>query len=309
MRLLIAVATYKRPKGLQNLLEQLVRQMLPEGVECTICVIDNDVSGANFQVVADLQTSHIPIQLVEEPQRGIVAARNRAVQYFLEEHQGDGLIFIDDDEWPDDTEWIANYYKVYQQTKAPIITGLVVTVPEDDKRQWVKAAMGNSFWGTAHLAVVTKFYTNNVFLHREVLETVKPAFHEHFQTTGSEDLHFAVKCQKAGFQAIYADNVNVKELFPNTRSTVTWFLKRGFRNGSGASQAFLLETPALMSYLHCLMMSLVRSVYGLYICSKGVVRRDKGLCINGLMRIASGVGSLAGIFGINYQEYRQTHGQ
>lgn len=308
VQILIAIITYKRPKGLNRLLTCLTHQNIPSDITLSICVVDNDLTSKNKKIISKFANSFFSIAYIKEHKRGIVYARNCAVKFFIKSNNS-ALIFIDDDEWPDQDNWVSNYVNIYRKTMSPIITGAVITIPEEKKSMWIKNAIGTSFSKTKHLQPIKKFYTNNLFLHRCVLEKVQPAFDNRFQMTGSSDLHFSKKCQLASFMAVYANNVVVNELFPKTRSTVLWFVRRGFRNGSGASRACLIEDQSVLSYLYCVYIGVLRSVRGFYTCFKGLLQLNKGIFVNGLMRISSGIGSLVGIFGISYQEYQQTHGQ
>ena len=208
----IAIITYKRPEGLQKVLSEL-RSQQAEGRDIQILVVDNDCTGNNSKIVNVLSTDHpFKLTLVEEPIRGIVSARNRAVAEFLKS-DADLLVFIDDDEWPVKNDWLNTLVSTQRRESCDIVYSDVYTIPESEKIQWVEQAFRPKEQ-KKEISEIKKFCTNNLLITRRVLEKVSPAFDERFALTGSSDLHFAVKCSKAGFRTVYTPFAPVQEIFP-----------------------------------------------------------------------------------------------
>ncbi|MDQ4139919.1 MAG: glycosyltransferase family 2 protein, partial [Bacteroidota bacterium] len=202
-KVLIAIITYKRPKGLKRLLEALQQQELSNGIQAEILIVDNDCTGVNLKVIDELTpTATIKLTLVEESEKGIVSARNKAVEYFLQT-SFQALVFIDDDEWPSAANWIQTLVNTQKQTLADIVTSHVQVKAENSSEKWVEKVLDFGRHLKKDVEPTNRFYTNNLLILRRVLETIVPAFDIRFAFTGSSDLHFCIKCQQAGFKAIY----------------------------------------------------------------------------------------------------------
>ena len=156
--------------------------------------------------------------------------------------------------------------------------------------------------------LVNVFYTNNLLISREVLQKINPPFDKRFAMTGASDYHFALKCQKAGFKAIYTVAPVIEE-FPKSRATVKWFLKRGFRSGIGFTRSHLFEDTFIKAIVYCLALTGVRILRGLGYCILGLLTLNKTTFVDGLFRLCSAAGTIAGFFGIKHNEYNTIHGQ
>jgi len=308
MNILISTVTHSRPKGLETLLKSLQALSIPDGAIVEICVVDNDCTGNNDPVIERLQNAPLKVNFLKEPRKGIVYARNTAVEYFLNS-PFNMLAFIDDDEWTNDAYWLENLLDAQRKTGADIVTSDVLTFPQSDKISWTTGAMGRVN-NLVDLQKKTKFYTGNVLIKRLVLETIKPAFDERFALTGSSDFHFSLKCRNAGFKAVYTDKAQVSEIFPESRATLKWFCLRGYRNGIGAARGEFFEAKNKISVIAKLfLMALIRSGRGLLTMLRAAIQLDKGILALGLMRFSAGLGTIAGIFGFTHEEYKNIHGK
>lgn len=305
---LIAIITYNRPNGLRRLLQALQEQQVSTAIHAEILVIDNDCTGENPKIVAELApTATFRLHVVEAPEKGIVSARNKAVWYFLQT-KFEALIFIDDDEWPCETSWLQILVNTQMQTKADIVTSRVYVLAEDPAKKWVEKVLGYGRNSKRKLAPTKRFYTHNLLIMRSVLVVISPAFDIRFAFTGSSDLHFCIKCLQAGFKAIFTPDAPVKEYYPASRSHLRWFFLRGYRSGEGATRATLYEGSFPVAYLSCLGMFGFRLLRGFYSAILGVLSVNKALIARSFMQVGSALGTLGGLFGISYQEYKTSHG-
>jgi len=95
-KLTFAFCTYNRAERLENLVFAMRAQSCPIPFE--ILAVDNNSSDTTSDVLKQLQQLPGPtLRWVHEPNQGIVAARNRAIQEAI---NSDILVFIDDDELP-----------------------------------------------------------------------------------------------------------------------------------------------------------------------------------------------------------------
>lgn len=303
----IAIITCRRPKWLQRLLEALVLQQVNTNTELDIIVVDNAGETAVEEVVANVaEKSPFDIHYFHEAEAGIVFARNRCVSEFLAT-DSQNLFFIDDDEWPESHDWAQNMLDKQREYQVDVMTSHVISVGEEGTPEWaIDLIYGKNNFKEGDAAPV--FYTNNLLIARNVLEEITPAFDKRFAMTGASDYHFALKFQKAGFTSRYTV-APVLEEFPKSRATVKWFLRRGFRSGIGFTRSHLFEDSIAKTVVHCLIMSGVRLLRGIGYCLLGAITFNKTTFVDGLFRMCSAAGTIAGFFGIKHNEYNTIHGQ
>jgi glycosyltransferase involved in cell wall biosynthesis len=303
----IAIITCRRPLWLKRLLESLIKQQVSNNINLDILVVDNAGEESTLDVVNEIAlTSPFTIKYHHEETPGIVFARNRCVNEFLKT-ASENLFFIDDDEWPESNEWAQKLLDKQIEYNADVMTSHVISVGGEGTPEWAI----DLIYGKNKLVEADKvsvFYTNNLLISRTVLEKVNPPFDNRFAMTGASDYHFALKCQKAGFNAFYT-NAPVLEEFPKSRATVKWFLKRGFRSGIGFTRSHLFEDSLIKAIIHCTLMSVVRCIRGIGYCIIGAVTLNKTTFVDGLFRLCSAAGTIAGFFGIKHNEYNTIHGQ
>ncbi len=292
-----------RPKSLARLFESLSHQNYGE-YEVSFLVVDNDDKGDAKEA---LKGFDLPINIVTEPQRGIPYARNRAVKEFLQT-KSDALIFVDDDETVGD-DWFSSLIKTWGENKSDIVSGPSLICFDDERHpKWAETALNKRNHKNGE--TVDKFYTGNVLISRHVLEDMgDEPFDARFRYTGSSDLHFAVKANNKGYKAVWSANAITYEWTPSSRTKLSWFVKRGYRSGAGYSQSILYENKPPLSYFKSIYMGAGRIFYGLMLFCKALLTFDKGLMAKALNRVASGVGSFAGMIGLNYHEYKNIHGK
>jgi glycosyltransferase involved in cell wall biosynthesis len=130
----IAVCTYNRSARLPGLVEALRRQQSPVPFE--ILIVNNHSDDDTLAVLEKLRKEPgIPLRFVTEYERGIVAARNRAI---AEAMDSEYLAFIDDDELPRDG-FVAAMAKCFEEyPEAGCIGGRVkVDFAEGERPGWL----------------------------------------------------------------------------------------------------------------------------------------------------------------------------
>ena len=302
----VAIITHSRPKGLERLLVALSKQTVGESHDVQVLVVDN-ACDPNIRVLVDNMAQTYPLRLTydEEAQRGIVAARNRCVDIFLKT-DAECLLFIDDDSWPAHDNWILTLLDKKFELGADVVTGPTRSLSGEGAPEWANHVM-REFRGRVDGTVIKTFYTNNVLISRTVLEQIRPAFDARFSMGGGSDYHFALKCSKTGFKAVYV-NAAVEEEFPQSRAKVKWFVLRGYRSGIAYARAHRIEDGHTVALMKAAVMALVRFVRGCGYLAIGLLTISKSHIVNGLFRIASGWGTVSGFFGTSYDEYEVIHG-
>ena len=110
----VLLCTYNRAQILEDALESLVAQVLPNEIRFEIVVVDNNSTDPTRTVIQKFAgESDVPIRYVFEPSAGIAQARNRS----LLEARGQWFAFIDDDELVEVTPKSLRLRKVYLRTE------------------------------------------------------------------------------------------------------------------------------------------------------------------------------------------------
>lgn len=306
-KICIAIITYKRPLGLKKLLNTLKLQELNNNI-LSIIVVDNDATGKNTDIVEELKKDNYPFELnlFVEKKRGIVAARNRAVEEFLKTDI-EYFIFIDDDEWPVGNDWVLKLIEAQQMTNADIVYSDVSVIPETEEIAWTKDAFRVQGYGS-NIVPIKKYFTNNLLIMRKVLEDMHPLFDERFAMTGSADLHFSIKANNLGYKAYYTPYAPVEEMFPLSRATYKWFFLRGYRIGDGSVRANIYEGKFPKIIIHIVILILGRFVRALQMVFKSIFTFKKSYFLLGIIYFGAFIGSIFGLFGLKYNEYNNTHG-
>lgn len=307
-RLAVGIITCMRPKGLQKVLESIAAQEVPAGYSLNAIVVDNDLTGKNHEIVQQVERkTGLPIIFVEEPIRGIPAARNASVQAALD-HDFDAMIFVDDDE-ETMQGWLVALLELWQESGADIITGPAFGVLPEGSPKWaVISGIYNHNFSHDRGAEMNAAYTGNTLTSRKVLQDLGPAFSMKFLHTGSSDLHYFSMAHHKGYRILWCPDAIIYEDVPKTRISLKWQIKRGFRIGTGNSINLVMQEPRAISYVKALVNGTARIGWGLVQFTFSPLTGWKHF-IYGLKRMAVGAGNICGLFGMNPEEYKTIHGE
>lgn len=301
MRVAVAVITYRRPELLAELLASLQAQQVDELWSVRIVVVDNDPDGSARPVV-EAATGPYPITYEIEPEAGIPFARQHSVELCADD---DALILVDDDEQCP-PGWLTTLLDHWRTSGADVVTGPVHGVLPDGVPDWNRHSDVHSSRGKHRTGDrLPHAYTNNTLVSRAVLDTVVPAFHPAFRFTGSSDLHFFLRVARAGFVIEWCAEAEVTERVPVSRTSLRWLARRAFRSGAGDTIARRLISPGIRSFLTSVALAGGRVGSGVLLLLGGLVARRPDHRIKGFRRVCSGVGSIAGLVGVNHEEYRR----
>ena len=300
----ICIITYQRPEGLKQLLDQIERlefkSIEPPRVE--VVVIDNDLTGAACKFCEQIQPQfRWSLKAEIESQRGISYARNHAIAAAAKDAKF--IVMIDDDEVPE-PQWLEQLLLVQAKYHADIVTGPVLPIfPDRDTPEWVKR--GKFFdrirHPTGHLMQVA--FTNNVLVRGENLRKLSKPFAERFSLTGGEDVDLFMRFYQAGAKIVWANEAIVHEAIPKNRTTIEYILQRGYRTWGSHSivERELYPSVKLQS---------IRIVKGMGLIAIGLcllipsLFQGKHAVVKALQSIARGCGTLSGLLGIHYEEYK-----
>lgn len=306
MKVCICVATYRRPEGLAKLLDSLGKlefNHLVPAVE--VIVVDNAASREAGPICADARNSAgWPIRYVHEPRRGIPYARNRALDAVLPE--ADFVAFIDDDETAD-PQWLQQLLRVQKTYEADIVAGAVVPCFDQPPPAWSRQG---DFFGLPRYATGTRVnfaYTNNALFRAKMLRDESARFNEQMALIGGSDTYLSKSLHQKGYHIVYANEAIVFDHLPPSRVCLRWLLQRAYRYGNTQVFVSVDLLPRLRTRI-CLAVSALRRL------AKGTWKVGVGwLCgahhvVAGLMELSWAGGMVSGLLGIQYREYRSTHG-
>ena len=252
MHLTIAMLTYRRNDYLAQVIPELLAQaddVCDAQTTVSVLIVDNDPQAGARAVVeaaraalggeqpeaaeasgaADSDAVAMSrLVYVHEPEPGIVAGRNRALN---QAHGSDALIFIDDDEIPS-PGWLKALVSTWRAQGCAAVTGPTPPTFEVDPSAWVVASGAFDSWEAADGAQVRSADTGNLLLDLAVVEDLGLRFDPRYGLTGGEDSLFTRQLTRAGGVIRFAAGAVVTKRVPAARARRTWVLERSLRSGS-----------------------------------------------------------------------------
>ncbi len=304
---LVAIPTFRRPKGLARLLDALEKLATDAHVE--VVVADNDRDGREgIEQCARLRAQGYrwPLHSILVAERGIAQARNALVGYALANSTAPFIAMLDDDEWPQ-AGWLDAFLRVQRQTGAEALHGAVLREFEAEPGSWAARCQGIAPLRGCSGPVDMIHGTSNVLLCRVCLLRLKgPWFDPAFALTGGEDKEFFTRLRALGTRFAWADEAIAFAHVPATRSNLGWALQRAYRVGNSDMRVFLKHERSARSLVFeiikiagALLLSPVQFV--VHAAAPGA--RTADLC-----RLWRAAGKIAAMCGSHFNEYATIHG-
>ncbi|MDR1791391.1 MAG: glycosyltransferase [Propionibacteriaceae bacterium] len=287
MKLLISVATFKRPAMLRRLLMSLFSGGIGHN-EVDVVVVDNDPQ-RSAAGTAGLFTS---VTYVYEPQPGIPAARNRALDEFKADYFA--MVFVDDDEWVS-PGWLDALLAAQEETQAGVVYGLVKTEGGDDRAAAIQRTE------RPHLSKLKTAAANNTLLtYAAWTQAGQPRFDPAFAALGGEDSDFFFGLHQAGTKIVSTSEAVVFEDLPLERASFIWFAKRYLRQGQAN---YLLARKYQLNRVKWTLRTLAE-IPACAVMLLGDVLRRRGKSSPWLRRGLFALGKLSALGGIRIRGYR-----
>ncbi|MBA4157287.1 MAG: glycosyltransferase family 2 protein [Gemmatimonadetes bacterium] len=306
-RVAICVATYRRPVGLERLLLSLngLRFARTEPAEIEVIVVDNDPGRSAAAVCAAIAPwLRWALRYEHEPRRGVSQARNRALACAME--HADWISFLDDDEEAS-PHWLDELLYVQATYEADAVAGPVLPRFEERPPAWV--AKGHFFdlprYPTG--ARMRDCGSGNVLLRTEALRAMPRFFDDRLGLVGGEDTEFFVRFVHTGFSLVWADEALAHEWVPPSRVSARWILQREYRTSLTWSLCERILHPAPAARVGRVAKGFVRIAQGALLLPTALQGRHA--LVRALRYMARGMGHVAGVAGLEFQEYRVVHGR
>ncbi len=219
----IAILTYKRPDHLHACLESvLLRAQVSDSFSIRqVTVVDNDPASSARNVTRDVgATSKLNVWYVCEPEPGVSAARNRALQ---EARGADILVFIDDDEVVT-ADWPGGLLRVMEETGAAMVGGPVRTEFTHTPPAWV--VEGGYFRREEPPSCTPQSWLRTGNLALRLNQIGSRQFDPSYGLTGGEDVAFSSDIRRQGGSLQWSSTAVVTELVDETRTTLEWVASR-----------------------------------------------------------------------------------
>ena len=229
----IIVCTYNRADMLRGALASLYDLATDGEFSYEIVVIDNASTDATPASIATAAAeSDAPLRGVHEPQKGVVAARNRGVR----EARGRWIAFFDDDQIAD-PRWLAELYRGAKAKDCRVVGGAVrLLMPADVERALhptVRMLLGESYPASEPRIYGGRLTPGcgNLMIERSVFDEVG-TFHTAIDGRG-EDTDLFERIERAGIESWYFPGAIILHLTPADRLTEAYLVSLSQKMGRG----------------------------------------------------------------------------
>ena len=228
----VNLCTYNRAGYLAEALASLVGQRTHGAFTYEVVVVDNASTDETPRVVERVAaTSDVPVRYVRETQRGIAAARNRAVA----ESRGEWIAIFDDDQLAD-PEWLAELLTAANELKCDCVGGSrLLILPKDETRELepvCRTMLGELRGGSGYTQYRGKYYPCDANVIRR--RSLHARFGE-FDTSmfrGGQDQELSRRLQEAGISMWHAPRAVVHHRVERHMLTDEYFRWHAMRSGT-----------------------------------------------------------------------------
>jgi hypothetical protein len=302
----IAIATFRRPKGLKRLLEAIAK--LETTANVFVLVADNDWGGhEGYDLCRGMALNYRwPLDSFVVRPRGIAQARNALVMRALQQPRMAYLVMPDDDGAPE-PKWLDELLRVQQRTEADVVAGAVVPAFEKRPPAWAMRAPGIApLRGTTGPVDMIEGTGNTLFTRACLARAGYPLFDPAYTLSGGEDKELFTRLKKDGARFAWCDEAVIREMMPASRLTLSWICRRAYRIGNSDMRVLLQHRESRMAMLReCakILGALLSAPFMSLIFLPAPNRR-----LDGLRLLCRAAGKIVALTGRHYHEYATTHG-
>jgi len=261
-----------------------------------ILVVDNDTTPTAREKVSTF--GHDLIRYVHEPQPGLAAARNRA----LDEAHGTVLVFIDDDETAGPL-WPQGLVDTMDTTGAALVGGPVETVFTHSPADWVEA--GGFFDRPSDPDNSTQHWLRSGNLAIDLAQTqrINLRFHPAFGLSGGEDVAFSRQARSHGLDLRWSATASVSESVGPDRTNLKWLYHRQQNSACNWTRVDVMLDRRPLTYGKAIARATIRLAQGLAYTFAGLATGNRVRTNQGLMLVARSHGTYTGLIGRHSTPY------
>ena len=244
----VVVCTYNRAESLRDTLLALQRQVITNGVDFEVVVVDNNSADHTSRVVEQCAREGTrPVRYFFEPTQGKTHALNLSIR----ESRGELLAFTDDDVVPE-PGWVEALWNAAERFQADGVGGRILPLWAKRPPSWLEGQQtllsslalidegAQPIVGSIHTAYRT--CGANMAFRKTVCEEIG-GFRTDLGPNGArlwrgDDLDFVVRAFRAGKRIVYSPDAVVRHKVPVERMRLMYFRKWKFQ--AGLMQALIL---------------------------------------------------------------------
>jgi glycosyltransferase involved in cell wall biosynthesis len=299
----IGIPTFRRPQGLEALLDSL--GALNTSHRLTVIIADNDAAlhqGIDSAKNVGVRGYRWPLRLLVVDKRGISHVRNALIDAFLEDCNLHYLAMLDDDEVAD-PRWLDELLRVLGTCGADVAGSRLDRRLESGAPAWAHTIsyLNSKSRGCSGPVDLVDSTGSIVFTRAILTRAVHPVFDPAFGLTGGEDKEALTRLQRQGARFAWADAAVVTEIIPAARVTENWVLQRSYRIGNSDIRVMLRHRSSIASVSGEVCKALL--VFTLAPLAWPWALRHPTLRIQVKVKLWRAMGKLSGLFGFAYPEY------
>jgi succinoglycan biosynthesis protein ExoM len=221
----VCICTFRRPTGLSEAMASVAGQRLPQRVQLTLFVVDNDHEPSARPLVERFaEDAGFPVAYRHCPGENISIARNDA----LDAAETRWLAFLDDDERAS-PNWLVEL--LAQRAGARTVFGPCEAVYAAHAPSWMRRADYHSNRIVRRHGAIETGHTCNALIDVAFVRRHSLRFDVELGRSGGEDTIFFHAMRRCGAMLAYAPNAIVFEDVAAGRATVGWIARRRYRAG------------------------------------------------------------------------------
>src|SRR5712691_11211100 len=233
MKISILIASYNRSSSLLKFLHELTRQVVPQGLDWEVLIVDNNSTDGTGKAVAPfVQENPHRFRYFLETRQGKSAALNTGIK----ESRGEILAFTDDDCLPN-PDWLSSIVEEFSADPSlGAIGGRFELYNKQDKPVSIRTCTQRTLISTPN-QLFSLLIGCNMAVHRRVCERVQEfdtSLGPGNRTRALEDMDFLYRIYKQGFKMVYSPTVLVFHNHGRRSEADVQSLTRNYLIGRGA---------------------------------------------------------------------------
>lgn len=310
----VAICTRNRPQLLTNLLNSFVNLGENSRISLKLLIIENGHAGPVAPVIESFK-GKLDIIYTHEPRAGLVYARNKAIETFLET-DADWMISVDDDVIVN-AKWINSIIDGINSFPNELaFTGPSIRLPPTPTNAWFTAyytpqednkKLGEYFWDTS---------TANVCFNREIFSSDGFAlrFDVSFNFSGGEDTRLFSQIKDLGIGIVWLNDAIIEEPTITERATISKLFKRNVAFAANIARIYNLRFPSPLNFVRHIFygtMHLINTVTFLIVGAIILIfneRRGLSYLVKAFKAAAIGCGKIKSVFISEGTFYKETDG-